>query len=178
MDKGVIKMNPMIRLIFTENCNRKCPGCCNKNYNFDDHPTWDINQARKSPMIMITGGEPMLYARQVKALIRKIQAQKYNGHIILYTALVLPYEGRAAQEVLKMIDGMTLTLHEQRDIFAFKTFNSLLELNGPYDKSLRLNVFEGVTLPDYPLPLWQIKKDRVWVDDCPLPNDEVIRVLR
>jgi hypothetical protein len=45
-------------------------------------------------------------------------------------------------------------------------------------RGMRLNVFEGVTIPeDTDLSLWKVKEQMVWIKDCPLPQDEVFMRL-
>jgi hypothetical protein len=43
-------------------------------------------------------------------------------------------------------------------------------------KSLRLNVFKGVSVPKT-WSNWIVKKNMVWIKNCPLPEDEVFMKL-
>jgi hypothetical protein len=40
-------------------------------------------------------------------------------------------------------------------------------------KSLRLNVFKGVSLAELNLSCWKVKPNIKWIKNCPLPEDEV-----
>jgi organic radical activating enzyme len=161
------------RLIFTEKCNRKCEGCCNKGFDFTKYPKWNWNEIDKWNMILISGGEPMLYPISLIALITRIKSYT-SARIITYTADVKDIA--MAVSVINVSDGITLTLHDQRDVATFEQLNMLLQTKGPYNKSLRLNVFDGIRLPDYPITLWDVKKNIKWIKDCPVPPNERLRI--
>lgn len=59
-----------LRLLFTKDCNRDCPGCCNKDWDLDHLPV--CADFKPYDLVMITGGEPMLYPERLLKLIRKI----------------------------------------------------------------------------------------------------------
>lgn len=160
------------RVIFTEQCPKRCEGCCNKQFNFNDYPTFEYDYTDKE--IIITGGEPMLYPDDVMAFCKALRANDYTGKLYMYTAMVTLW----SRQVLFELDGMVVTLHDQEDVSYFYEFNDSLVGQGPYDKSLRLNVFKGVNLTGKPLPLWTIKQDIEWIPNCPLPKDERLMVLR
>jgi len=74
------------------------------------------------------------------------------------------------REILSIVDGVTLTLHEKKDVSNYARL--CLTLTGPEleGKSMRLNIFEGidpVAVPDY----WQTKT-MTWTKDCPVPSNE------
>jgi hypothetical protein len=73
-------------------------------------------------------------------------------------------------EIMPYLDGVTLTLHTKHDLLSFKEFDETAKnLKG---KSLRLNVFEEVgnvtTINE-----WSIKNNIQWIENCPLPQDEI-----
>ncbi len=45
------------RLLFTNDCNRNCKGCCNKNWTGDPAQLITINELEDYDKIYITGGE-------------------------------------------------------------------------------------------------------------------------
>ena len=48
-----------LRLLLLDDCNRNCPGCCNRDWDLQALPLCqDYTPYR---LIMLTGGEPMLY---------------------------------------------------------------------------------------------------------------------
>jgi hypothetical protein len=142
---------------------------------------------------MITGGEPMLYPSALMAFIGRWRAlessQRYwkanvwsapvmvnnRAELIVYTANL--EDTAAAKQILKAVDGMTVTLHSQSDLTPFSSFNYTIQRDFIHNKSLRLNVFKGIEIPEYPLPLWDIKRGIVWQEDCPIPEDKLF-VLR
>ncbi|MFH2046138.1 MAG: 4Fe-4S cluster-binding domain-containing protein, partial [Pseudomonadota bacterium] len=99
-----------LRLLITEECNRNCSGCCNKD--------WDLQSLiveqdyTKYDLIMLTGGEPMLNYEETLSIIIDIKS-KSKAKIIVYTAKI-----DKLSEVLSVLgfsDGITVTLHEPFD---------------------------------------------------------------
>ena len=62
-----------LRLLFTKDCNRNCPGCCNKDWDLDSLPV--CTDFTPYDLVMITGGEPMLYPERLLHLIRRIREE-------------------------------------------------------------------------------------------------------
>jgi hypothetical protein len=176
-----------LRLLITEECNRNCEGCCNKDFDLKALPelTLDENDTLKSfNKIMLTGGEPMLNPLFIAETVGNIRFWAPFADIYVYTAKVDNLKDTVL--VLGHLDGLTLTLHEQKDIEPFMKLNDFLNktnlMTGIF-KSLRLNIFKGVELPkmwnneycDY--ILWDIKDNIEWIKDCPLPEGEVFMRL-
>jgi hypothetical protein len=156
-----------LRLLLTEKCNRKCRGCCNKEWDLKALPICNIFSGYDE--VILTGGEPMLYPPLISLTVNRIR-QQTKAPIYLYTASCLePY---ILLRVLDSIEGLTLTLHTKKDVEPFKDFNAHI-LRGADSKSLRLNVFRGVSLKGLDLSKWEVKKNIVWIKNCPLPKDEV-----
>jgi organic radical activating enzyme len=156
-----------LRLLFTEKCNKKCEGCCNKDWNIEDLPI--CNSYSDYEEILITGGEPMLFVDELLLLIKNIREKSLYSKIYLYTAYVAELE-----KVLPYIDGVTITLHEQNDYLEFKNF---LDRNIPSlyywrHKSLRLHIFKGIEFK-YITELFKVKSNIEWIKNCPLPQDEI-----
>jgi organic radical activating enzyme len=130
-------------------------------------PQTRIDDLREANMIILTGGEPMLYPEKLMYAIIGVRLYT-SAPIYVYTAKV---DNLAAMRVLMMADGMTLTLHTQGDVEPFLAFAEQVRfIKG---KSLRLNVIEGIDLTSEPEG-WIIKKNIKWRDDgeCPLPPNE------
>lgn len=128
---------------------------------------------------MLTGGEPMLRPQLIVKAATEIRKQT-QAPIYLYTAKVDNLLN--VLHVLKHIDGLTLTLHDQRDVWKFIPLNHVLlntSLPSTKGKSYRLNIFKGVDTPeDIDLNNWEVKDDIERIKDCPLPEDEVFRRYR
>jgi hypothetical protein len=160
-----------LRLLVTPECNRACKGCCNDVWDLDNLP--DINSYYGYSEIMLTGGEPMLYPIKLLDIILDIKAH-VDVPIYLYTAKTKP--PMELLMILSLIDGITLSLHEQYDVPGFlKLARILLRHPELHKKKFRLNVVSHVKLPDtYKLsPLWDVRIIE-WVapEDCPLPENE------
>ena len=160
----------ILRLLLFEECNRACEGCCNKQFDLDNLPV--EKDFSTYEMIILTGGEPMLRPKIVLEAIRKIRNQS-KAKIILYTAYLNPYNSLTYQ-VLAELDGVTLSLHEQSDINNFQTLQVVIKpAMKDWDFSKRLNVFKEVDLTNIDTSGWVVKKDVEWIENCPLPENEV-----
>lgn len=165
-----------LRLLLLDECNRRCEGCCNKQWDLTKVPVCEDYSGFE--MVLITGGEPMLRPDLIKRAVTKIRKQN-SCPIVLYTAHV--HDARLAFSMLTLVDGITLTLHEQNDVDPFYNFARLLRHLGKdlEQKQLRLNMFKGVemelnSVKDDPVDkMWRTKRDIVWIDPCPLPEGEV-----
>ena len=155
-----------LRLILLEECHRNCAGCCNNDWDIQNLPI--CTDYTEYDLIMFTGGEPMLYPEIILDAIKTIRAQT-KAPIYLYTALLA--DKVMLNKILSMIDGITVTLHENEDIAPFLEFDRYHA--GRENLSYRLNIFKGVEKVICS-PRWKIKDDITWIKDCPLPFGETL----
>jgi len=161
-----------LRLLMFELCNRNCAGCCNKDWDLSSLPIIDSYEGYSE--IYLTGGEPMLRQKWVISTICKIRKET-SAKVIMYSAKCDEYLAFLA--VLSLLDGVTLTLHEQRDVGPYISLQNILLLHPQANKSLRLNVFQGVNLDGVNTQGWKVKENMVWIKNCPLPEGEVLMRL-
>ena len=167
-----------LRLILTYDCPRNCPGCCNKQGPFrpENVVKWNGRLDRYN-MVIITGGEPLMYPFTLLEHATHMKRERPDLKLVLYTAKI--DEPDVIENMLNYFDGITITIHNQADVDDFRRLNFQLLRRKRWiqdnNKSLRLNVFEGIDLLTVNDSLWKIKKDIVWIPDCPLPGHEVIR---
>jgi len=165
-----------LRLLLFEECNRNCRGCCNKDWDLKALP--QVKTFKGFDEILLTGGEPMLHPIIVKKVSNKIYKQNEKTKIYMYTAKVDNLDDMIC--IMPYLNGITLTLHVQKDVDDFLAFNQVLIQNflGGIDYlSLRLNIFEKVTLAYNDLFLWKIKDNIKWMKNCPLPKNEIFMRL-
>lgn len=160
-----------LRLLLLEECNRKCKGCCNKGYDLKALPVCTSYEGYDE--ILLTGGEPLLNPTLIINTVKDIIAQNDTANIYVYTAKTKP--AHSLCEILQWVDGLTLTLHTRKDLEPFIFFNDIL--CDTEAKSLRLNVFRGISLRGIDLSRWIIRKNIKWIKDCPIPQDEVFMRL-
>jgi len=124
---------------------------------------------------MITGGEPMLFPTQLVHQILEIK-RLTQVPVYLYTAKVDEIE--TAVSILNQVEGMTVTLHQPKDVAPFMAFHKAVMSEGVdlRNKKLRLNVFHNVIPPE--VANWTIRSGIQWKKDCPLPEGEVFQRLR
>jgi len=173
-----------LRLLVTKQCSKGCKGCCNKDWDLDSLP---VVEHFNYDEILITGGEPLSFKQFDITLaiidgITILHPYK-NRKIYIYTACI---EG-----FLKgcyLADGYTLSLHNQDDVRMFiealadlrysNYYKDYEKIKG-YAPSLRLNIFKGVNLPKgLDLSKWVVKADIEWIENCPLPENEVFMRLQ
>ena len=132
-----------LRLVLFEACNRKCPGCCNKDWDLKNLPV--CNSFEGYDEILLTGGEPMLSPGLIAATICNIRWQS-NAKVFVYTAKTdSPID---LLGILMLADGITITIHDQNDVKGFESFAHLLSLTKGFAttgfRSLRVNIFKGI----------------------------------
>lgn len=153
------------RLLFTNDCNRFCKGCCNRNWKGEPPKLIPIKDAKGYDEIYITGGEPMLYPEQLIKLIKGLRENNTISKIYLYTAKPFPKE--KFLEIIRMIDGCTVTIHNYPDRTKFiEAGYDMMEFP---NKKMRLNVF--------PRGRFEVSKSwdfrpKSWIKDAPLPEGE------
>lgn len=158
-----------LRLLITEKCNRSCDGCCNKDWDLKSLPI--IDSFSEYSEVMITGGEPMLMPELIIDTVTQIRRENILAPIYVYTAKV--DELWQAAYILSITNGLTVTLHEQKDVVPFMAFQSIIKDYINF-KSMRLNVFKGIDIQYVDTTGWKVKKNITWIKNCPLPNGEVI----
>ena len=160
-----------LRLVVFKECDRKCPGCCNNYWDIDNLPV--VDSFKEYDEVILTGGEPMLDPKLIISLINLIKKENKLANIYMYTAKTdSPYH---LNLLVRLLDGVTITLHEQADVDNFIEFDRVAF---GINKSLRLNVFKGIEVPYNELiNNWIIAKDRVWDSTCGLPQYEVLMRL-
>jgi hypothetical protein len=162
-----------LRLLLTEECNRSCEGCCNNDWDLQSLNQVDWGALPLYKEVMITGGEPMLKPKGLFNIVSMIRAYAFVP-IYLYTAKTnVPLALVAA---LAIVDGITLTIHEQADVNNFVEFWWYAkQLPDIKQKSLRLNIFKGIDMSNVNTRGWKIQDEMVWMKDCPLPTDEIFQ---
>lgn len=178
-------MKKTARVIVTYNCPRHCPNCCNEH--ISNVPEVKFEDLLKYEELVITGGEPMLIAPRVVEMIHRLQAQEYKGKIWLYTSSIKT-DRWADREVLKLVDGITYTLHHKpsqtdlRDARKLNKFVMEYRDNRITRRSDRLlidsrcyteEVLSIIGLYDTGMHHWTSVKPLEWKDDeCPIAENE------
>lgn len=161
-------MNIKLRLLLFEECNRSCEGCCNKDWDLGNLPVVDSFVGYDE--IMLTGGEPMLRPDIIKSTIGKIRQENSNAIIYLYTAKVDNVDDVLG--VLKDLDGICITLHNQKDVDILNALISKCH-HKFVGKDMKLNVFSGIDYSSVEIEHFNIVKDDItWIKNCPLPTGE------
>ena len=159
-----------LRLLLFKDCNRSCAGCCNQYWDLDSLEI--CNSFKEYDVIMLTGGEPMLKPDLVRKVIKNIREENSKCKIYMYTAKTNSNE---IYEILKLLDGICVTFHDQSDVHDFVFLDYMT--SNTTDKSLRLNVFEGIDITKLYLDRWKVRTNIVWDTECPLPENEVLMRL-
>ena len=138
-----------IHLMITDKCNRRCPDCCNNQYNISDIPVATSKDFIEAKHVYLTGGEPFAYGDPCLIAERLKMYYPNIEKIIVYTNALELYQYLNKNELFA-IDGLTISIKNSLDAFVFNNYLSkdkrILSLN-----SNRLYVFEGfenVECPD------------------------------
>lgn len=164
-----------LRLLLLKECNRSCAGCCNKEWDLDALPICQSFQGYDE--IILTGGEPFLKPELILSTILKIKLENPIAKIFVYTAKT-DTENKYLINILDLIDGLTVTLHEQEDVKDFCFFTGWIRKNNFSHLSLRLNIFKGVKINSFWKLGWKVKDNIEWIKNCPLPKNEVFMRLK
>jgi len=170
-----------LRLLITTKCHKNCDGCCNKDWDLSGLPV--CNDYSQYGVIMFTGGEPMLNIARTLKIALEIKEANPTAYLYVYTALMYPDWGLMSL-LLRVIDGITLTIHDQRDANGFVFYhNKIYQETRLVSKvySLRLNVFKDCNLFPIEMPVketevydtWDVRDNIEWIKDCPLPDGEI-----
>lgn len=159
-----------LRLLVSSSCNRFCSMCCNQTHDVDNLPV--VGTYEDYDEIILTGGEPMLKPFVVHSICARIRYVNPKANIYMYTAKSRPPANLIA--ALAWLDGITLTLHEPKDVQDFWRFQEWYRRSRyARAKDMRLNIFEEAgDMPHY-IPYWR-QQNMVWQKECPLPDQEVL----
>ncbi|MBD3261732.1 MAG: hypothetical protein GF334_08725 [Candidatus Altiarchaeales archaeon] len=164
-----------LRLLLLTRCNRDCEGCCNKQWDLAALP--QVKTFIGYEQILLTGGEPLLDPMKViRTCVAIRQEAGYGFPIYLYTAWskdIVRY-----LQVINSVEGIVLTLHQRHDLDNFRRLQEWFRRHPHFAKmkSLRLNVFSEVG-EDIHDDQWKVKNNVEWIENCPLPTDEVFMRL-
>jgi len=161
------------RLIVTYKCHKDCAWCCNKNWRGTPARPIGVMALYSHEMVMITGGEPLLFPDKLEDLLYALKMNS-SAMRIVYTA-----KTNGLMALLPYTDGITLTLHDPEDVLPFLQmvkYNQYALSN--YRGMLRLNVFRSSGYKHNSLAQMFAHKWVDWIKDCPLPPDEELVVLR
>lgn len=165
-----------LRLLLTKDCDRSCKGCCNKDWDLEALETVTAQELGNYDEILVTGGEPLLYPQLLLKELARIRAFSLGAKLIVYTAKTDNIGLFVA--VNHIVDGMTLTLHTQKDVAKLQ---EILDYNTRTNQklggSLRINIFKNIDYSSLDLNGWIIKDNMVWIKDCPLPENEVFKKI-
>lgn len=162
----------IIHIMVTDKCDRKCPYCCNLQYDIEkDVPIVTDDELRHAEYIFLTGGEPFAYADPCAiAAELKTKYPHLKGVFVYTNALELSMY--LANAKLHSIDGLTISVKNKTDKTAFETIVStnedVLALS-----SNRLYVFDG--FEDTVCPDCMDKRLRHWQANFVPAPDSIFR---
>ena len=131
-------------LVVTLLCDRKCPLCCNRQWDMINLPYITDEELKQTEMLCITGGEPFAYSDPVA--IAAYYREKYPNikYCTVYTnadELDYNYDKLNSWLYQTYIDGLNISIKEQKDVDAL---DSLLKHYNPILPMNRLYVFPNV----------------------------------
>jgi pyruvate-formate lyase-activating enzyme len=103
-------------------------------------PLYDLRSLKDYDILMLTGGEPMLYPDRIIKIARILRKVAPKAEIFLYTAL--HKDDHDLERVLPHVDGVQFSLHKEaddKDIEQFQSFQNVAK-KWHSSKSFRLYV--------------------------------------
>lgn len=141
----------------------------------DNLPQLQIADVVCADEIILTGGEPMLDPLNIQYYTRTLRSLNPKLKVYMYTSKCKPPASLIA--VMECLDGITLTLHDKKDVPDFQVFYDWMQFRPSWysTKSLRLNYFpeDGVDMTGVKTEGWTVEALE-WLDDCPVPEHEVL----
>ncbi len=152
------------RLITTYQCEKNCAGCCNKNWKYEPPtPIKSVEELKGFDEVLVTGGEPLLFPGKLEYLLEDLVALDRPPRIIVYSTVP---DYTALYKLLYLVDGVTITLHDNGDVERFNGNYGLLS------GMCRVNVFyKDITVPVKFVNKVSYKHVE-WIKDYPLPPNE------
>lgn len=161
----------IIHLVITEKCDRKCPLCCNKQYDMNSIELVTDEELKNAETIFLTGGEPFAYEEPCWIAWELRQMYPNIKYIYVYTNALELYEYLHQGRELYAIDGVTISIKNEYD---YKVFINELADNEEVIKldSNWIYTFPGFNnIDNYYSKKYFTRKDRVWQEDfVPDPN--------
>lgn len=164
----------IIHLMITEKCNRKCPYCCNNQYDINKIEIVTKEEMNNAEIIFLTGGEPFAYADPCN-LARQIKINFPNiKKVFVYTNAIELADYIRNSRSIYSIDGVTVSIKNKRDK---EDFEQIIAKNKDICnlESNWLYVFPG--FQDTIAPKSFIKKMRYWQKDFTPASDSIFRRL-
>lgn len=109
-------------LVITLLCDRKCPLCCNRQWDMINLPYITDEELKQTEMLCITGGEPVAYADPVS--VAYYYRMKYPNikYCTIYTnawELFFDFDEKIDSWVYEtVIDGLNISIKEPNDVEA------------------------------------------------------------
>lgn len=169
-------MKETARLIVTYDCDRNCPGCCNKSGLVNAREIYSVNALGGHKEVVITGGEPFLYPRKLLKFIKQLKKANRNCKVYIYTACLHLED---YDKILNLVDGITVTLHAEatnEDIRSLKYMSEHL-WGEMIDMRLFIDtrVYDRYDLRNIRLQTWDVVRKLEWKEDCkPADNEELL----
>ena len=116
------KTEKIIHLMVTSLCDRKCPDCCNKQYDLNEIPYVTDNELKNAKILCITGGEPFKFSNPNE--IAYYYKTKYPNikNVYVYTNATELEEYLLRGKHLEYIDGVSVSIKNRVDAFVFKSY--------------------------------------------------------
>lgn len=162
----------VIHIMVTSLCNRKCPLCCNNQYDLNSIPYVTDEELKEADTICITGGEPFAYSNPCEiAFLYKTKYPNIKKVYVYTNALELAnylHDGGT----IYSIDGLTISIKDEIDSLYFKRYLYTNEVINNLPDNL-LYVFPGFENIDCPKNM--IKQKRVWQTEFVAAPNSIFR---
>ena len=183
------------RVIVTQECRRNCAYCVNKQNDgaMVKGATLleDIKQLTDFDTVLITGGEPLLEYDRTMEFLYLLRDARNRGdrtpgvNVYIYATSLGGCTHDQWASLLRLVDGVTWTIHYdvddpntiELDIKAMEFFQRMVRCYP--QKTFQLNLAPDIDVIVGIIPeIWSQIKVKTWAEDCPLPADEELFILK
>ena len=162
----------VIHLMITDRCDRKCPDCCNNQYDLNEIPIITNEELSEARDVFLTGGEPFVYSNPCEVAGFLKRAYPNIQRVIVYTNAFELYHYLRDGGQIYNIDGLTISIKNNLDSFSFRqrlvNYKDILNLSSNW-----VYTFEG--FEDIECPKEFKKSIRTWQKNFVASSDSIFR---
>ena len=167
----------IVHIMITDKCNRKCPYCCNNQYDISSIPVVTDEELRKAEHIYLTGGEPFAHSDpcRVGDFIKTFypNIERVGVYTNAYELFEYLYKKKGR---LYGIDTLTISLKDQRDKRVFKDYLSKdIDILSLTYKNIPHRVYSFVGLDGLEKKTEFDIQERQWQKDFEAAPDSIFR---
>lgn len=135
-----------IHLVVTEQCDRDCKYCCNKEYDIGEIPHVTEQEMREAKHLFLTGGEPFTYSNPCNLAKKYRRLYPNIEMIVVYANVAELYRYLVEGGKIHDIDGINMSIKNKADYEAFKRIEKKFPAVLKLEYSVLFIMWDGVDM--------------------------------